>query len=191
MPSTSVRFVGGSTAVLLASLFGATVAGQQRGLFAGVESPAAGTAEVAARSATSESLSDTITLRRRVVTIDFEMLGRARASAAAGTAPSAAVTLNLFDDVVLTGMVERIEPTFSGGWSVSGRIAGEPLGTMTLVVNGQAVAGTVRTLGGTYRIRWVGDGMYAISEVDLSRLPAESEPLAAAPDSGLLRPEPR
>ena len=146
---------------------------------------------MAARSATSESLSDTITLRRRVVTIDFEMLGRARASAAAGTAPSAAVTLNLFDDVVLTGMVERIEPTFSGGWSVSGRIAGEPLGTMTLVVNGQTVAGTVRTLGGTYRIRWVGDGMYAISEVDLSRLPAESEPLAAAPDSGLLRPEPR
>ncbi len=37
---------------------------------------------------------------------------------------------------------------------------------MTLVVNGATVAGTVRTLDGTYHIRSVGDGLYAISEVE-------------------------
>ena len=41
-----------------------------------------------------------------------------------------------------------------------------PLGTLTLVVNGETVVGTVRTLGETYHIRSVGDGLYAISEVE-------------------------
>ena len=81
-------------------------------------------------------------------------------------APGTLLTLNLFDDVVVTGMVERTAPTFSGGYSVAGHLVEEPLGTLTLVVNGATVAGTVRTLGETYHIRSVGDGLYAISEVE-------------------------
>ena len=61
--------------------------------------------------------------------------------------------MNLFDDIVFTGIVERTAPTFSGDYSVSGQIDGVTLGTMTLVVNGEVVAGTVRTPHGTYRIR--------------------------------------
>ena len=66
-------------------------------------------------------------------------------------APGTTLTFNLFDDVVVTGMVERTAPTFSGGYSVAGHLVEEPLGTMTLVVNGEAVAGTVRLLGETLR----------------------------------------
>ena len=43
-------------------------------------------------------------------------------------------------------------------------LLGEPLGSMTIVVNGERVAGTVRTPDGSYRIRSVGNGVYALSE---------------------------
>jgi fermentation-respiration switch protein FrsA (DUF1100 family) len=81
--------------------------------------------------------------------------------------------LNLFEDVSFTGVVERTAATFSGGYSLSGRLVGEPLGSLTLVVNGETVAGTVRTLDGTYRIRSAGDGLYAISEVEEKPLDCE------------------
>ena len=130
-------------------------------------------------------LDDSI-IRSRVVTIDFGQLDRAQAAAAdpAGRPPSArapsprpapsgpppvpgpTLTFNLFDDVVVTGLVERTAPTFSGGYSVAGHLIEEPLGTLTLVVNGATVAGTVRLLGETYHIRSMGDGLYAISEVE-------------------------
>ena len=59
--------------------------------------------------------------------------------------------LNLFDDVVFTGVVEHVEPT-SSGHSLWGSLEGVDLGTMTLVVNGSVVAGSWRTPGrGVYR----------------------------------------
>ena len=171
------RWMAAVTVVLLGLLLTATVEGQGKGLFSEVE-PAA------ARTRTRASAStDATTLRRRVVTMDLGRLQRARAAALprspvqskaasprsggrdAAPASDATLTLNLFEDVVFTVIVERTAPTFSGGYSISGRLAGEPPGTMTLVVNGKVVAGTVRTLGGTYRIRSVGRGRYAISEV--------------------------
>ena len=81
-------------------------------------------------------------------------------------ASNATLTLNLFEDVVLTGVVERTAPTFSGGYSISGRLLDEPLGALTIVVNGETVAGSIRTLGGTYRIRSVDGGHYVVSEVE-------------------------
>ena len=130
--------------------------------------------------------SDDSTLRSRVVTIDLGQLDHAQAAVAASSGPTTqardgsprtdkrsttltpgtTLTLNLFDDTVVTGMVEQTAPTFSGGYSVSGRLVGDPLGTMTLVVNGETVAGTVRLPGELYEVRSVGDGLYTISEVE-------------------------
>ena len=126
-----------------------------------------------------------LTLRSRVVAMDLGQVQQARAAVESpgqrvhtrdvsarrgqvqyGPPPGTTLTFNLFDDVVVTGIVEQTAPTFSGGYSVAGHLVEEPLGTMTLVVNGEAVAGTVRTLGEVYHIRSVGDGLYAISEVE-------------------------
>ena len=126
---------------------------------------------------------DTLTLRRRLVTIDLGQLAPAADAAtlggAAGTgiAPRGVLTLNLFEDAVFTGLVERTAPTFSGGQSLSGRLAGIEMGTMTLVVNGEVVAGTVRTPEATYRIRPVGNGLHAVSQIDPARLPPLGEPI--------------
>ena len=158
---------------------------QQGGLFSTVR-------EYAAEPQPPASL-DATTLRRRVVTIDLERLdqvqasisesarpeGRSKSSApllprrAAPPVSDVTLPLNLFEDIVLTGIVERTAPTFSGGFSISGRLVGEPLGGLTLVVNGETVAGTVRTPDGTYQIRSAGGGLYAISEVEVPPLDCE------------------
>ena len=171
---THLRLLAAATVAMLTVLAAPAVDAQTAALFTSVnEPPPAGPL-------------DDITLRSRVVTIDLGQLDYAQAAVAAppgppphtralsartdtqraAPAPGPTLTLNLFDDTVVTGLVEWTEPTFSGGYAVSGRIAGEPLSSLTLVVNGETVAGTVRLPGETYSIRSVGDGLYAISEVE-------------------------
>ena len=125
-----------------------------------------------------------VSLRQRVVAMDAGMLARARESVARGTEAPAVLTLNLFDDVEHEGLIEWTAPTFSGGYSISGRLADDPLGTVTLVVNGDVVAGTVRMLGGTYRIRSVGGGLYAVSELDPSKMPVLEDDVLMPADAG-------
>ena len=84
--------------------------------------------------------------------------------------------MNLFDDMVFTGIVEHIEPT-STGHAVWGSLDGVELGTMTLVVNGSVVVATVRTPVAVYTIRTVSDGTYVIRQIDESSLPPLGEPL--------------
>ena len=177
-------------------LFSPPVEGQESGLFSAVNQPPP-----------AGPFADA-TLRSRLVTIDFAQLQRAPAVAASpppvGVSPSSGwqaapsvtgsapwpgtrLTFNLFADVVVTGVVERTAPTFSGGYALSGRLVGEPLGSLTLVVNGKTVAGTVRTPAGTYHLRSVGAGRYAISEVAEPEFADGCEALAPpleAPDRG-------
>ncbi len=173
-----LRFIAVITVVLLALLLTAAAEGQGGGLFFAVNRGAE------QLDSPVPALLDATTLRRRVVTMDLDRLQRARATTLprpsiqskaasprsgrrdAVPAPDATLTLNLFEDVVFTGIVEHTAPTFSGGYSISGRLVGDSLGTLTLVVNGETVAGSVRTLDGTYRIRSVGSGLYAISEIE-------------------------
>ena len=185
---------------LLVALAAGEAAGQSGGLFREVPPAAAGAA------AGFSTVSDSIALRRRLVAIDFGQLTPPTDPAAfpggAEAAPSGVLTLNLFDDASFTGLVQSVAPTFSGGYSLSGPLTGVEMGTMTLVVNGDVVAGTVRTLEATYRIRPAGAGLHAVSQVDPSRLPPLGEPIPGrgweeerppfGPDGGLPAPvEPR
>ena len=90
------------------------------------------------------------------------------------------LALNLFNEVVFTGIIEHVEPTASGH-ALWGSIDGVELGTMTMVVNGKIVVGTVRTPNAVYTIRTAGDGRYVIREIDESSLPPLGEPLEASP----------
>ena len=161
---------------LLVALAAGEAAGQPGGLFREV-------APVAASAGLDLSaVSDSITLRRRLVAIDFGQLAPSADTTAtvpggAAVAPSGVLALNLFDDASFTGLVQSVAPTFSGGYSLSGPLAGVEMGTMTLVVNGDVVVGTVRTPEATYRIRPAGAALHAVSEVDPSRLPPLGEPI--------------
>ena len=125
------------------------------------------------------------TLASRLVEIDFGQLARVtkppdgpKTRAVGKPATPQTLVLNLFDDVVFTGIVEHVEPT-SSGHVLWGRLDGVELGTMTLVVNGSVVAGTVRTPDAVYTIRTAGDGAYVIRQIDESSLPPLGEPLQA------------
>ena len=159
------------TGMLAALSAAGEAAGQTGRLFRAVEPPAAAGAQV------SSTPPDSLTLRRRVVEIDFEQLARAREANAVGVAPADVLVLNLFDDASFTALVERTAPTFSGGYSLSGRLAEVEMGTVTLVVNDDVVVGTVWTPEATYRIRSAGGGLHAVSQIDPARLPPLGEPI--------------
>lgn len=137
---------------------------------------------------------DALTLRSRVVTMDLGQVRHAQAAVAASSlaaAPQGAramspphptLTFNLFADVVVTAVVDHTAPTYAGGYSVSGHLVDEPLSSLTLVVNGQTVAGTVQRGGETYHIHSVGVGRYAISQVAESPLTCGVD--AARPEAG-------
>ena len=125
---------------------------------------------------------DVETLASRLVGIDFGQIAEVTKSPVGtrdpvtGTLPKPqTLVLNLFDDVAFTGIVEHVEPT-SSGHSLWGRLNGVELGTMTLVVNGSVVVGTVRTPDAVYTIRTVGDA-YVVRQIDESSLPPLGEPL--------------
>ena len=182
--SCGAALVGRCSTALAAALLTALAAGEAAGQPGGLFREVAPAGVVAGPDLST--VSDSITLRRRLVAIDFGQLSPPAASAARAAAPEAApsgvLTLNLFEDASFTGLVESVAPTFSGGYSLAGPLAGVEMGTMTLVVNGEVVAGTVRTPEATYRIRPAGGGLHAVSEVDLSRLPPLGEPIPGRRD---------
>ena len=124
-------------------------------------------------------------LRQRFVSIDIEGLDRARVQL--GTEVARALRLNLFDDAMFQVVVTDTGPTSAGYW-LTGHFADNDLASVTLVVNGQIVAGTVRAPGATYAIRWVGDGVHAIRQVDLNVIPRLAND--AVPPPALPRPVP-
>ena len=148
---------------------------QAAGVFLAVEPELAQSASRSLLEPTTDTAPRT--LRSRLVRVDFGQLDIARADTGRSAGDVVPLTLNLFDDTVFAAHVESTTSTQSG-YVLSGRLIGEPFGTMTLVVNGTVVAGTVRTLEGTWRIRTAGAGLYRIRQVDLSTLPPEGEPLA-------------
>ena len=136
--------------------------------------------------------SDVETLASRLVGIDFGQLANAIESPVGPKDPVTGIpqtphklVLNLFADVVLTGIVEHVEPTASGH-ALWGGLEGVELGTMTLVVNGSVVVGTVRTPDAVYTIGTAAGGAYVVRQIDESSLPPLGEPLRGSipePDS--------
>ena len=122
------------------------------GLFTAISPPKHGVAE-----------SDPKALLRREVAVDIGILAQVPADR------PTALPLNLFDDVMLTGVIVKRTPTFSGGYALTGPLFGVAGGTVALVVNRDVVAGTVRLPGATYRIRPAGAGRHAIVQVDPSQ----------------------
>ena len=175
-PGTGRYATIASTTVLclLVLTRGWLIEAQEAGLFAPVGQRSTRLATSATRS--NSAVEDPATIRHRLVGIDF---GQLRIIRTAGTR-GAALTLNLFDDAVYSATVERVTPTTSG-YVMTGRLNGVPLGTLTLVVNGSVVAGTVRSPAATYTIRSADNGLHVIREVDLSRLTPEAEPWSPAP----------
>ena len=116
------------------------------------------------------------TVRARRARMDFDPIAGQVARPQPGGAAAPAFTLNLFDDAVYDVVDLSRAPT-AGGYSLSGRLDGVPFGDVTLVVNGDVVAGSVTTPGATFMIGSTADGAVEIRETDPSTLPPLSAPV--------------
>ena len=127
-------------------------------------------------------------LAKRNVRVDLDRLAEIREHIEVQQTPPA-VVLNLLEDVRFQAVFDEAAPTLSG-YSLSGRLEGEPFGTVTMVVNGNIVAGNVRTPTATYSIRSVGAGVHMVEEVEPPTLHKDdgimpSSPVAPPPASAL------
>ena len=130
--------------------------------------------EFAGRAAQPQ-IDDPLVVRARRVSIDFEAFAPLTDVLERGAA-FPVLRLNLFEDVVVESLVELVDLTASG-YSWSGGVAGDPMGSVAVAVNADVVSGVVRTRGRVYMIRSEGSGQYSIREVDRSELPEGAPPL--------------
>ena len=173
------RFVRGRlfvVLVLLAALAPALPAVAQDvpgdvGMFLPVDAVGSEFVGLAARSLTG----DPLVVRARRVGIDFEAFAPLTDVLERGAALPV-VRLNLFENVVVESLVESVDLTASG-YSWSGGVIGDPMGSVAMAVNGDVVSGVVRTQGRVYMIRSEGSRQYSIREVDRSELPEGAPPL--------------
>ncbi len=114
-------------------------------------------------------------VRTRHAVIDMPLLASAGIEALTA-APSTSLVLNLFDDVVLVAVGERVETDAWGHRSWVGRVEGVPNSTVTLTWIDGTVVGTVHAGAAVYRIDAAG-GVATISEIDPSSGGTETQPL--------------
>ncbi len=123
-----------------------------------------------AKEATVDVSSDPTIARSRIVDIRADLL----------TVESNhdVLILNMFEDVELTAVLDRIEENPSGSLTWTGFIDEADKGSVTIVVNPDGVmAGSIILPGGVYKIRYAGAGAHALIEVDESQLPPDAEPI--------------
>ena len=97
----------------------------------------------------------------RLATVDLSGLAAARGKILGGAATK--LPLKIFDewDVVF----KRVAKT-SSGYALSGRLAGRSLSSVTIVVNGDVVAGTVNSDGVTWHVRSRGTGVVELRKLE-------------------------
>ncbi|MDE0295059.1 MAG: M12 family metallo-peptidase [Bryobacterales bacterium] len=101
-------------------------------------------------------------LRRRSASLDASQLEALREAVVQGH--PAHLQLNLFPDSTLQAVIDRTDET-RFGYSLSGRIDGQPYSSVTLVVHGKALVGAVQSQEGSYSIRFQNGNIHAISQI--------------------------
>ena len=95
-----------------------------------------------------------------------------------GDGPSAArsaerLTLNLFPDVCVIARRERATDLGRGTVQWEGRVQGASPGTATLVIDDAVMVGTIRIGREVYEIRYLGEGVHVVTDVDPSKFPRD------------------
>ena len=106
-------------------------------------------------------------LRSRLVSIQRQLLPPTDSRGSADVQVPTKLTLNLFEDTVLTAVLERLEAGFAGlAWI--GRLDGIPGSEVTLVYNEDSLSGSVTFDSASYQIRPLDESLYVIREIDPS-----------------------
>ncbi|MBI2870667.1 MAG: choice-of-anchor D domain-containing protein [Candidatus Omnitrophica bacterium] len=86
------------------------------------------------------------------------------------------VEITLFEDVVLTLLLYPSERKGPDHIAWQGYVESDPTSTVFIVRNKASVTGIISTVGTSYEIRFLGNGLHRILEVNYSALPPEAKP---------------
>ncbi len=114
-------------------------------------------------------------IRSRTAAVDFGLLNNLQTGDQ--------LELNLFDDKIFEAQIERIEDIGSATVWV-GRLNEISMGQVFIVQNQGQVAADISTPDGLFQVRYAGDDVYIISQVDQSAYPEEMAPIEVAASEG-------
>jgi hypothetical protein len=120
---------------------------------------------------------DSTVIRGRFVEVNFQLLSQVNGLSAANSGSAGTLVLNLFRDVVFTAVLDRFEAPSPDSLSWIGHLQGVERGQVTLVIGDGIVAGNISLPGAFYQVRYAGNGLHAVYEIDQSGFPPESEPI--------------
>ncbi len=115
---------------------------------------------------------DASATRLRYVTIDVERIGNRDIV----SAPSRTLLLNLFPDAIYEAVLDRVE-RIGGSLVWVGRIPNRESSSVTLSVENKIVYGRIAIGEVVYIVRFVKDGVHAISQIDPAAFPPERPPI--------------
>jgi hypothetical protein len=92
------------------------------------------------------------------------------------------IVLNLFDDVTITAVREKVEHRSEGRYTWFGEVPGEEFNSVILTIENGDLVGGVRTDGKVYDVRPLGNGFHKVCQLDLSAFPRGSFSDVRLPD---------
>jgi hypothetical protein len=123
----------------------------------------------------ASAVKDRQVMRSRPVFIDIKLLTPVPATVARAAASEQRLSLNLFDDLVMTAEADQVTST-PRGVSWVGRLLGIEQGQAVIVVSDGVVSGNISTPAARYHIRFVENGIYEVQEIDTSLFPGDHPP---------------
>ena len=127
---------------------------------------------------------DPIIVRSRYIQVNFTYLSRK--SFPQGMQP---IVLNLFHDISLTAVKERVEMRSEKQYTWYGHVEGMKHSQVVLVIENGNMVGNIATEGRVYQIRVVDKGVHVIYEIDQSSFPEDAPPIPIeTPDTSYITP---
>jgi len=129
-------------------------------------------ADLTAHQETKRAPDNPAMLRSRLVTLELgPVMDRDRPRG------QESFILNLFDDVTLIAIKERVQINSPGQIVWSGRIKDAPGSLVIMVVDDEQMAGNINLIGEKYQVRPVDGPVHVIQEIDQSKFPPEKTPI--------------
>lgn len=119
---------------------------------------------------------DPIVVRSRFVRVNFDLL-LGEDGTPESLEPGSPLTLNLFEDAHFTALLDRVEQKSPDRFAWIGHLEGVALSQAILVVRDGLMAGNITMPGASYQVRYAGNGVHAVREIDQSAFPPEAEPI--------------
>ena len=116
-------------------------------------------------------------VRSRLVEINFDVLIQKNASNEAKSDIANMLGLNLFDNVYLTAVIDRLELRTIDDFSWIGHIKGIEYSEVIFILKDSVMVGNITTISFHYQLRYVKSGVHTISEIDRSAFLPELEPI--------------